>query len=195
MSVLFTIPNNFGKTPAPRRFTMSFKEAKETVEGKAGLSIAELKKGGVFRGLRVEAQYGFLYGDLEMMLVHDPIELDWYLKIVNPGPRNGNNAISIIETPCHYGGVREWFECPRCDRRCGILYKDEDDFACRRCMDFGYASQKVNYRSIEPTIIRMKKYEQEIEKKIAYQYYKGKPTKRTLRLEKLMERLELWTEF
>ncbi|HUC01536.1 MAG TPA: hypothetical protein VMA75_01365 [Candidatus Paceibacterota bacterium] len=173
---------------------MSSQESKETVEGKEGLSVAELKKGGVFRGRRVEAQYGFRYGEFEMILVHDPIELDWYLKITNPGPRNRNNAITIVETSCHYGGVREWFVCPRCERRCGNLYKDEDDFACRRCMDFGYASQRVNYRSFEPTIVRMKKYEKEIEKKPIYQSYKGKPTKRALRYDKLLERLGSWSE-
>lgn len=40
----------------------------------------------------------------------------------------------ITTTPCHFGGVRYWFLCPNCDRRCAILYPQ----VCRICADGRY---------------------------------------------------------
>ena len=42
--------------------------------------------------------------------------------------------VRITTTPCHFGGVRYWFQCPRCDRRCAILYPQ----VCRICGDGRY---------------------------------------------------------
>lgn len=35
-------------------------------------------------------------------------------------------------TPCNFGGVRQWFNCPNCHERCAILYASPH-FACRKC--------------------------------------------------------------
>ena len=39
---------------------------------------------------------------------------------------------------------RWWFLCPRCTRRCGWLYlpRGGDQFACRKCHDLAYLSQR-----------------------------------------------------
>ena len=39
-----------------------------------------------------------------------------------------------------FGGVRQWFECPACGRRCGVLLLAEWDglFGCRRCLPARY---------------------------------------------------------
>ena len=50
-------------------------------------------------------------------------------------------AISITYTPCHYGGARPWFGCPRCGQRCAKLYFCEGSFLCRKCHGLGYRSQ------------------------------------------------------
>ena len=42
--------------------------------------------------------------------------------------------VRIIRTPCHFGGVRSWFECPSCNRRCAILYPSR----CRICCNGRY---------------------------------------------------------
>jgi hypothetical protein len=42
--------------------------------------------------------------------------------------------VRITTTPCHYGGVRYWFLCPDCSRRCAILYPQ----VCRICSDGRY---------------------------------------------------------
>ena len=45
-------------------------------------------------------------------------------------------------SPCHLGGQRHWFTCPRCSKRVAVLYAPGRYFACRRCGGLGYATQK-----------------------------------------------------
>lgn len=45
-------------------------------------------------------------------------------------------------TPCHLGGQRHWFTCPKCDKRVAVLYAPGRYFACRHCGGLGYATQK-----------------------------------------------------
>lgn len=46
-------------------------------------------------------------------------------------------------TPCHFGGDRAWWQCPAvgCGRRVALLYSGAV-FACRRCHDLAYRSQR-----------------------------------------------------
>ena len=48
--------------------------------------------------------------------------------------------VDIERTACNFGGSRTWFACPRCARRCAVLYL-RDGFACRKCSRVAYASQ------------------------------------------------------
>lgn len=45
-------------------------------------------------------------------------------------------------SPCHLGGQRYWFTCPRCGQRVAVLYAPGRNFACRQCGGLGYATQK-----------------------------------------------------
>ena len=47
-------------------------------------------------------------------------------------------------TPCHLGGERHWFTCPRCNKRVAVLYAPGRYFACRQCGKLTYATQKEN---------------------------------------------------
>ena len=47
-------------------------------------------------------------------------------------PEDINDLVPIITTPVHLGGVRQWFACPSCRRRCRILYGGAR-FRCRLC--------------------------------------------------------------
>ncbi len=46
----------------------------------------------------------------------------------------------VQRTRCHFGGSRAWWFCPRCGRRCTILYGGRR-FLCRHCHDIRYRSQ------------------------------------------------------
>lgn len=54
-----------------------------------------------------------------------------------------NYPVQTTTTPCNYGGVRYWFECPNCHKRVGKLYIAENlMFECRKCQNLNYATQQ-----------------------------------------------------
>ena len=52
-------------------------------------------------------------------------------------------------SPCHLGGQRHWFACPRCSKRVAVLYAPGRYFACRQCGGLSYQIQKESKRSIK----------------------------------------------
>lgn len=48
--------------------------------------------------------------------------------------------IAITTTACNLGGHRHWFLCPKCSRRCAILYP----VACRTCAQVDYATLSMS---------------------------------------------------
>ena len=46
--------------------------------------------------------------------------------------------VKVITTPCNYGGVRHWFACPNCLRKCCIIYSANSGLACRLCYRLCY---------------------------------------------------------
>jgi hypothetical protein len=61
-------------------------------------------------------------------------------------------TIAIVRTRLHSGGLRPWFICPRCRRRCARLYLTSIDVACRICSDLWFTSQRKH----RPTRLRLK---------------------------------------
>ena len=55
--------------------------------------------------------------------------------------------IPIVWTECHFGGLRPWFKCIRCNRRVGKLYNTGASLACRHCLELRYASQRRGAKS------------------------------------------------
>ena len=102
--------------------------------------------------------------------------------------------IRLTTTACNYGGKRYWFICPLskngkyCGRRVGVIYLIGKYFGCRHCGEIAYDSQMQSDRykgfvSI-PDVERA-------EKRIKRYFYKGKPTKKYLKYQKLNEKCEL----
>ena len=50
--------------------------------------------------------------------------------------------IPLARTPCHLGGFRTWAVCATCSKRVALLYVVNSRFACRRCADLRYRSQR-----------------------------------------------------
>jgi hypothetical protein len=48
--------------------------------------------------------------------------------------------INYTDTPSRFNGRRQWLQCPRCFRRCAVLYGGHR-FYCRRCWGLTYSSQ------------------------------------------------------
>jgi hypothetical protein len=53
-------------------------------------------------------------------------------------------AGELVTTAPHLGGVRYWWQCPQCWRRCRVIYaypaKGRERFMCRRCQRLRYYS-------------------------------------------------------
>lgn len=74
--------------------------------------------------------------------VHGPDSLTLrYTFTVDKVGRDVAERLTIINTPCAYGGVRPWFACPRCAGRVAVLYMRGGYFACRHCKRVAYSSQ------------------------------------------------------
>ena len=50
------------------------------------------------------------------------------------------HVIRTEQTPCNFGGFRNWFLCPTCHSRVGVLFLARG-LACRKCYDVMYNSQ------------------------------------------------------
>ena len=72
----------------------------------------------------------------------------WPLRVISLGDRvelrlRGTTLgeVSLDSTPCHFGGRRLWWRCPRCDARRARLYLRGGVLRCRLCADLRYESQ------------------------------------------------------
>lgn len=54
---------------------------------------------------------------------------------------DASQRIARTATPCYYGGFRQWFRCPICQKRTALLYLRSCRFACRKCQRVSYSSQ------------------------------------------------------
>ena len=54
------------------------------------------------------------------------------------------DRIRLSTTPCRFGGVRWWAHCPRCHRRCAVLWGSSTAFACRACQGLAYTSSQLS---------------------------------------------------
>jgi len=70
----------------------------------------------------------------------------------------GQVVVRIVTTSPRYGGVRHWWACPGCDRRCALLYLPPGEAwpACRTCYRLTYATRQAHdkredrYRRMPP---------------------------------------------
>lgn len=73
----------------------------------------------------------------------DPLEAVTLRFAMTTGEQRRDVAqrISLDRVACRFGGWRQWFRCPCCERRVALLYLRWGRFACRACQRVVYASQ------------------------------------------------------
>jgi hypothetical protein len=127
------------------------------------LSVKTLKKMGVFDADRTDERFCIRW-------VNELGEDAGCVNIIPQVRRSGNGNktslrtdiggfvtgqdISITTTPCFYGGVRNWFQCPTavdgvlCENRVGMLYLPPAGkvFACRHCYGLTYESCQQSHK-------------------------------------------------
>ena len=96
--------------------------------------------------------------------------------------------VRLVSTKCNYGGHRWWFICNYCQRRVGVLYIGNSDFACRHCYNLTYESRnepRGGFYGFMNNIFKAEKIREGIKRC----FYNGKPTKKMLRYMALREKL------
>lgn len=92
--------------------------------------------------------------------------------------------VTLVYTPCRFGGKRWWFICPNtlCGRRNSILYFSGDYFVCRKCACLKYESQEYSGKY---TFLRNIFAAEDYESKMKRWFYRGLPTRKHRRLLKM----------
>lgn len=65
--------------------------------------------------------------------------------------KHQRHGVPITQTACHLEGNRPWWLCPRCGRRCAILYGGAV-FVCRKCAALHYPTQHSS--NVDKAILR-----------------------------------------
>ena len=55
-------------------------------------------------------------------------------------------GLPVTATQCNYGGLRYWWQCPKCARRVGVLYAlpwQFNEWSCRHCHGAVHGSSKT----------------------------------------------------
>jgi hypothetical protein len=67
--------------------------------------------------------------------------------------------ITVVPTRVNFGGIRQWFLCPRCSRRVRKLYfaDGREGMACRHCLRLVYRSQYASRHPLAVHFRRMKR--------------------------------------
>ncbi len=152
------------------------------------IRIGDLTKHPAFTG-RVSAPWDtFRLAGKSVRLIHDRIERDWYIDIIDYSRHWPRSTINLVQTSCHYGSERHWFECPKCNRRVGVVYFGEKVIGCRTCLGLGYFTQRMNYDSLNPTFSRFIKAEK-MDKQRSHRTYRGEPTRYAKRYYKLTSQI------
>jgi hypothetical protein len=104
--------------------------------------------------------------------------------------RGGNKTdyvytVTLVTTPCNFGGVRYWFACPSCGWRVAVLFLAPGNvhFMCRNCNNLSYNSRNESnvFGILGVTDRKIEKLRSEIKRWT----WRGKPTRKVRRLYKL----------
>ncbi len=84
-------------------------------------------------------------GNINYICHQESLFLDYRYRVNGGDWQPVQQQISIVTTPCNYGGGRKWFLCPSCSRRVAILCSGGKLFLCRHCYRLPYNSQQQGY--------------------------------------------------
>jgi hypothetical protein len=79
------------------------------------------------------------------------MDIDDNSKAVQISIDNYSCYVNLKTTPCHYGKVRYWFECPYCCGRAAVLYLGCSGLACQKCYALAYPIENKSkaHRAVE----------------------------------------------
>ncbi len=183
-------------------------DAKTTVEQATQLSIFKLKEFGLLTGYAATTlrwKWSLSGRKSSIGICVDTEELYAKFNYTVTDRDTGKKTdydykISHTTTPCNFGGVRYWFGCQSCGRRVVVLYLASGNvyFRCRHCYDLSYESRNESrlgrFGNIGYTIVAERKIE-ELYSQIKRWTWRGKPTRKVRRLQRLKQRANRYGGF
>lgn len=164
------------------------------------LPIASLKKCGLLRGGQGAIRWQSFMGEsrLNFMVCSsctNPCIRFWHPQRDINGQRE--YTVDLDTTAPYFGGRRYWFICPlarndvACGRRTGILYLTGEWLGCRSCYHLAYKSQQkwpTGFSGLASVCVRLGTKMESAKSRV--RYWRGRPTKRYVRLLKAAGKLE-----
>ena len=108
--------------------------------GKLAVDVRKLHRDGHLSGCYRMHWHWSSGATIELDTTPDIVTLTYRYKDGGGEWRDVRQTVTVTRTPCHYGGSRPWFACPRCYGRVAILYLWNVP-ACRKCARLVYPSQ------------------------------------------------------
>lgn len=104
------------------------------------LRVGDLQRHGAFDHAAATVALTWANGaNIQVHVAGDSVTLVYRFKFAE-GWRDISQRVGIERTPCHYGGARPWFRCPRCHGRVAVLFLRGWP-GCRKCSRLVYPSQ------------------------------------------------------
>lgn len=139
---------------------------RRTVEESLSISTKSLKdnnclNGGIFNGCvswknQLDKETGSMIIIVSTLHNNEYIRFQYSLTSPSSNKENLDYKVSLVSTPCFYGGKQWWFLCPSlitdnaCNCRDGVLYlADCKYFGCRHCYKLTYRSCKEHDKRID----------------------------------------------
>ncbi len=125
----------------------SFQSGAATTNELRSIDVRWLKRCGILDGVGTHNVTWSLHGKevASIKVINEGAKLVFDYRHRRPGKdwTPERYTVHLTNTPCNMGGERTWFRCPAlgCGRRVAILYGGTI-FACRRCFNLKYASQR-----------------------------------------------------
>lgn len=125
-------------------------DSKKTTESQHRIDVRLLKKwgclnGSLFIGKWSWSSNGEPTGSINYSVNTERIVLNYRYRFRGGEWESVEQEIYFDKTPCHYGGHRFWFLCPRCYKRVAVLYGAGKYFLCRHCHGLTYSSQQEGF--------------------------------------------------
>jgi hypothetical protein len=111
------------------------------------LDLAELRRHGLFFNATAPAKRLTLFARARCETVELRVQCNHLGKNIcmEYGVGRKNVTLALRQSHPTFGGVREWFVCPLCSRRCRVLRWRPGSLgpACRACIGFAYKTQRM----------------------------------------------------
>lgn len=117
---------------------------KPLIEEALSICCRNLKKRGLlFSGKTFDID--FIVDSKTVLILHIQAHSDSLCLQYNSTGSIHIQTVTILRKPCHFGGTRPYFICPKCLAKRTALYLGKTGhFACRVCHRYGYRAQRLS---------------------------------------------------